>query len=789
MSNLQIEIIDQSKMASLDIERTIFNLNNQIDSLKSQADQLDYFVAVASGIVCSLMDILWVGDFSLNRGRAMADEEVGNFVKKVAKRLGCKDDDLKGSVAFLEKMFPLAADGNTQDFGGGLQHHLRDFAHHPTIVGLIFSMLTQFTGKSYGTDTLGNFIVVPVPEKSKLFIGTDIPDKLYKGTVIWFFHLISDVAGSKSTAGLSGGTGIPGPILSLAKELSVLPVFKDIKANDESISTFLSKLFNGTLFAKHDGAGKIIKGTEIKFDLRGELGVAAELGKQAIPVIANECIVRTFYFIRRLAAELKNNQIHSFADIRALNWENVKPFGNPTVTRMLTIATGVFTAIDITEAIVTEKYFVSVNYVGIGRFTVALGAEMVNCLRVRDVKLIREMYEKIESNTYTQTDNNIYERLGDAMDYEKFGLTLEQTEILYNLELYKTINDVNNTSVPIIIRDKLIKLKSEWVEEWKNYMKLGFPGFVQKKDAVLHWYSLAELDEKIKEQDPSGVWFRLVLLEAMLFEPYFAVSLEKDKNGKDVPSKKYKDLNLPINGFSQSGGDKYLEEYFAKKYSLKGYIKRLRKAYDKVTYEMNEVLKTALTGIAVAAGFAIAVVITAGAFAPEIAVILVGSSFSELSGAALTSACLAYLGGGAIAAGGLGMAGGTMAIVGGGAILGVGVGAGVGGAVSAFSIMGKKATIMQSAKLMVSVREIFLNDEKDIEYSNTIYEQYVKKIASIEKELVEMKLKEDVASKEEKKALKVQIKNTEDSVHAMKIAMKNMKKYNSAFAVGMGAEV
>ena len=134
------------------------------------------------------------------------------------------------------------------------------------------------------------------------------------------------------------------------------------------------------------------------------------------------------------------------------------------------------------------------------------------------------------------------------------------------------------------------------------------------------------------------------------------------------------------------------------------------------------------------------------------------------------------------------MAGGTMAIVGGGAILGLGVGAGVGGAVSAVGIMGKKATIMQSAKLMVSVREIFLNDEKDVAYSNMVYEQYVKNIANIEKDLVDLRLKENVATKDEKKALELQIKNTEESVHAMSIAMKSMNKYNSAFAVGIGVE-
>lgn len=787
MCDLQVEVIGESKLASTDIEKSLFDLNMQIDSMSNKADCLDYFVAVASGIVCSLMDMLWVGEFNIDRGRDLADQEVESFVQKVAKRFGCKSDDLKSSVAFLEKKFPLAADGNTSDFGGGLQHHLRDFAHHPTIVGLIFSLLTQFTEMSYGTDTLGNFIVVPVAEKSKVYIGKDIPDKICKGTIVWFFHLISDVAGSSSTAGLSGGTGIPGPILSVAKELSVLPVFREGKVGDESISEFLSKLFNGTIFAQHDEAGKIINDTQIKFDLRGELGIALELERQALPVIANEGLVRTFYFIRHLAIELKRRPVHAFSDIKDLPWEEVKPFGNPIITRMLTIATGVFTAIDITDAVVSQKYFVSVNYIGVGRFTVALGEEMVQYLKVRNVKLIRDMYECIDANTYKKTDNNIYERLGDAMDFDKFGLTLEQTEILYNLEFYKTINDVNNTTAPIM-KSKIVTLKSEWVNEWKRYMELGFAGFVQEENAVLHWYTLEELGAKIMEQNPTGVWFRLVLLEAMLFEPYYALSMKKDKEGNEIPSKRYKDLQLPGNGYNKFVGDKYLEEQFGKKYYREGYIKRFRKTYDKATREMNEVLKTAVTSIAVAAGIAIAVVVTAGAFAPAIAVALVGSSFPGLSGAALTSACLAYIGGGAIAAGGLGMAGGTMAIVGGGAILGLGVGAGVGGAVSAVGIMGKKATIMQSAKLMVSVREIFLNDEKDVAYSNMVYEQYVKNIANIEKDLVDLRLKENVATKDEKKALELQIKNTEESVHAMSIAMKSMNKYNSAFAVGFGVE-
>ena len=73
-----------------------------------------------------------------------------------------------------------------------------------------------------------------------------------------------------------------------------------------------------------------------------------------------------------------------------------------------------------------------------------------------------------------------------------------------------------------------------------------------------------------------------------------------------------------------------------------------------------------------------------------------------------------------------------------------------------------------------------------MEYSNYVYEQYVNKIADIEKNLVELKLKAETASKDEQKKMKEDIKNTEESVRAMKIAMKNLNKFKSSFDIGNG---
>lgn len=373
------------------------------------------------------------------------------------------------------------------------------------------------------------------------------------------------------------------------------------------------------------------------------------------------------------------------------------------------------------------------------------------------------------------------------MSSEKLGLTLEQTEILYNLEYLVTLNDIQTTKIPLG-GENIRSLKRQWLDEWQQSMTAGFAGFVQIPDAVLHWHSEQELLAKIEANRPNGTWFRLVLLEAMLFEPYYPLTIETDKKGNAVPSKKYASLHNPICGYNKANTDHYLDRIFPDTYYTAGYIKRLRKCHGKVIRELNEVLKTALISLAITAGITIAAIITAGAFAPAIAVALVGSNFAGLSGAALTSACLAYLGGGAIASGGLGMAGGTIAVVGGGAILGLGVGVGVGGAVGAVGVLGKKNTILQSAKLMVSVREIFLNDEHDLAYSNTVYEQYVQNIMEIEKGLVELRLQLDVASGEEKKLLKAKMKEAEESVEAMKIARKSMLKYHRSFETGLSVQ-
>ncbi len=381
----------QTDQQLADLNQKLADVDKQLERYTNQADKLDYAMAVGSGLIAGLVDSFFVGEFSLEKANEWGDEKMNALVRKVGKMQGYPEEDLPAIIRHLEEDFPIAADKATNDFGGGLQHHLRDFSHHPTPVGLVCSILTQFTGKVYGADVNGNFKSVPLHLEGadKALIGKSFPEKIALGTAQWVFHLASDMAGSSSSVSKGRlGTGIPGPLVSLLKELSATPLFRNLdKDGHKTFSVWISKLFNGTLLGERDANGKLI--APCKFDLRTELGIGRLIAQQTIPVLLNECIVRVFYFLRRLTDELRRVSLSSVRDLAKLDWNKIAPFRNRTIERMLTISSLTFSVADTTDAAVraavecggnwvlfSGKFVSRINVVGVGRAAVAVVREV-----------------------------------------------------------------------------------------------------------------------------------------------------------------------------------------------------------------------------------------------------------------------------------------------------------------------------------------------------------------------------------------------------------------------------
>lgn len=84
--NISVDLVPYSQIgnnAALDLDQIIYDLESQIEFLTSQSDSIDYLVSISSGVLCGMLDVLWVGEFSLDRGRDIAADKVEDFVKKL----------------------------------------------------------------------------------------------------------------------------------------------------------------------------------------------------------------------------------------------------------------------------------------------------------------------------------------------------------------------------------------------------------------------------------------------------------------------------------------------------------------------------------------------------------------------------------------------------------------------------------------------------------------------------------------------------------------------------------
>lgn len=678
-----------------------------------EADKLDYIVAVSSGVLAGLIDVFYVGEFSLERASEWGKDKIEKVVMKVARVEDYTGDDLNDAIKALEKNHPLAADGDTNDFGGGLHHHLRDFSHHFSIGGLFFSIFTQFTGLVVGTDKAGMLHVVPVPESHRACIGRNFQEKIAFGTIGWFFHMVSDMAGSSGS--LMGGTGIPGPLVSFMKELSALPFFKDAGDGDMGFRLWVTKLFNGALLANHDENGKIIKDSVRKFDLRTEIGILGEVGRQAIPVLINQCVVRGFYFCRRLAREIRDLGIRGIGDLGRIAPEDVLPWGTPAMRRMVTVSSGVFTGVDIADAAVRAiksknpvTFFLRVNYVGVATFVIAC---VVDVNATRADKALEE----------GESPEEAYEH--GLSDLGCLKLDFMQARMLHSIEHAIVAHDIAAERHP-----KRAERKRAWLKEWGERV-VEAVDLVWAADAGYFLGDDAVYDSIVArlENGASDSWLWLVAMEAKRFRPYVPLHGDNDKL--------YKGLKL---------GSDYLGEVFCEHQGIVGRkeLAKLDKAVSGTRGKLDGAVTKRVVG---AAGTVVVVVATGGLafyFAPAIAPALaaaLGLEAAALHGAALTSASLAFLGGGALAAGGAGMAGGTMLIAGGGALLGAVGGSGVSAATSIALATNGSYVLDECAKLVAFCEEVLIGRYGDLASVAEIHAVLEQRIVELDVEIEAIK--------------------------------------------------
>lgn len=496
----------------------------------SETDKWDYTVATASGLATAALDCLCNKTIKLEDAHTWGVEKIASFVKTVAKLDGYKGDDNKDAIAYLEKRYESPGDKVMDEFGWTKQHHLRDFSHHASLSGLAFSLLVQFTNKAYGTDTNGSFKSVELPKDAG--VGESVTEKVYNGVIVWAMHIVSDMAGS--SAAKEEGTGVPGMFISSLKLLSTMPIFKElsIKYKDDRIgfSKFVSKMFNGTFYRDENGK-------PVPFDLRTEIGLVHKIkSRNILPLLLNECLVRGFYAIRRFALEIEQKEIRTLEDLQKINWSRVLPFNNRTVTRMITVSSGVFTTTTTAKAAIVGlknsggnwvtgviHFAVNINYPGVFRCTAAVCADKAYI--AEDLQYVCQLFKE----RYKLREPK------QLINLDALCLQPEQSRLLYSLKLQEILYDIEQTSKVAKKEEKLA-----WKAAWQQKILTNL------NESEEYFLGADELYNTLKEKDISQQWFQLLLMETLFYVPFYPLSGEREtkiKQGsnfeKDILCEKY----------------------------------------------------------------------------------------------------------------------------------------------------------------------------------------------------------------------------------------------------------
>lgn len=486
-------------------------ITEQEDAPK-KLDKYDVVASISSGALTAGLDALWISDISLLDAHKWGIEETDKFVISVAKLNGYKGKDISDAIRILEKKYVFDSDKATADFGLGFNHHLRDFAHHPTPIGLIFAMLTEFTGYGYGTDPTGKFMRVKIDG----FLAKSPIEALYFGTIGWILHLISDVAGSSDTRFASDkfGTGLPGVIGSILKELSAVPGIRGIIGKTESTIvsekpatyTFSLKcqaLFKGTMLKEYDGSGKPI---EVPFDLRTELGIIPESlkNKQYIPVILNHIIVAAFYSVRRFVMQIKERQIDSINRLDEIDMSKCFPWKNDTIRHMRMISTATFSMIDLTSSGIraavkngdntagfARDFLQGINYWGLGSLALASSSELVNFagkMKSKFINLAEEQKRKIKE---------VIAEAGEVSDSAKYvvgaafiiagsvtpiGIAAETISVYK--ELVKSLEELKVAKEERLLIEEECAQRIKFIQENRAEMEMAVSDYLYKRMTI-----------------------------------------------------------------------------------------------------------------------------------------------------------------------------------------------------------------------------------------------------------------------------------------------------------------
>ena len=185
--------------------------------------------------------------------------------------------------------------------------------------------------------------------------------------------------------------------------------------------------------------------------------------------------------------EIKSKSISSFSELGNIDWKKTLPFKNRTVIRMLTISTGTFTTFDMADAAIrgavksegdlavfAKNFILRVNFVGIGRFAIAVWSDV--SMGVKRSKIRNERMD-LMSRAIMLLNAKVYYNVSGmwiAAENTRESIEIVERTMIQAIAFFKeSSNDISNNISEI---DRLLP----------NVQKKN-PVLIEEMDDLLNW--------------------------------------------------------------------------------------------------------------------------------------------------------------------------------------------------------------------------------------------------------------------------------------------------------------
>lgn len=361
-----------AKVNNIDLDSPFFSMFSNVEQVEIaatlvkqfeiiQLDKYDYLFATGCGLIAGFVDAMFVGAIKTGKEATGLQKGVDNtfdtFVtwvgknKKIAdlekkkmkakspeakekleRMIGDLTKDIKGygengeplkwgkkdSIRILERKHHVSYDAGRHDSVGGMvpdNHHLKSLAHDPGLIGLIFSIYNQLSGISSFIGDNGKYIAVVTDNVNNELTGNTI-QKIIQAANNWFFHCLSDVAGSSGSTGRGSGLPVPGWVA--LQKLQIGNFNLSNRQQNMTIAEISDWMFkNG-------------------YDLRA-------FTAQTIPVIIYEVLLRCYWFCKQ-----------HFYYGKSLK-DSLPIANNRELARLLLFSSASFTTVDVAHATIKAQ--------------------------------------------------------------------------------------------------------------------------------------------------------------------------------------------------------------------------------------------------------------------------------------------------------------------------------------------------------------------------------------------------------------------------------------------------